>query len=120
MLALTLLGACIDACRVHVPAQACAHVMLGACVEPTVALAPCERGRARNLDDGACLPTRETRDLARTTGVYVDDQDIIECESKADELVASARLGKIACLASEAPPPPVRLARSAKVEHALH
>ena len=100
MLALTLLGAC----RVHVPAKACAHVILGACVEPTLALTPCERGRARDLDDGTCLPTRETRDLARTTGVFVDEQDVIECEAKTDELVASARLGKIACLPAEAPP----------------
>ena len=111
MLALTGLGAC----RVHAPAQPCANVTLGACVEPTLALTPCERGRARNLDDGTCLPTRETRDLARTTGVYVDDQDVIECESKTDDLVASARLGKIACLPSEAPPPscPARSVREA-------
>lgn len=111
MLALTLLGAC----RVHVPPKACAHVMLGACVPPTVALASCERGRARNLDDGACLPTRETRDLARTTGVFVDEHDVIECEAKADELVASASLGKIACLTREVSPPacPARSVRDA-------
>jgi hypothetical protein len=101
MLALTVLSAC----RVHAPARPCDEVMLGACVDPMVALTPCERGRARDLDDGACMSTRDTRNLARATGVFVDEQDTIECESKDDELVASARLGKIACLEREAPPP---------------
>src|SRR5688500_1090970 len=102
MLALTLLVSC----RVHAPAKPCADVMLGACVDRPVALPTCERGRARNLDDGSCATSRETRDLARTAGVYVDDNDFIECEAKSDELVASARLGKIGCIAREAPPVP--------------
>jgi hypothetical protein len=100
MLALTL--AC--ACRVHAPAEPCAEVMLGACIERTAALTTCERGRARDLDDGGCMPTRDTRELARATGVFVDEHDAIECEAKSDELVASTRLGKIACIA-HAPPP---------------
>lgn len=101
MLALSLLGAC----RVHAPTQPCANVILGACVESKVARTSCERGRARNLDDGTCLPTRDTRDLARSTGVFVDDHDVIECEAPSDELVASAALAKIACVAREASPP---------------
>ena len=84
--------------------------MLGACVEPTVALATCERGRARNLDDdGSCLTTRDTRDLARAVGVYVDENDTIECEAKTDELLASLRLQKVGCIAREAPSPPLVL-----------
>jgi hypothetical protein len=105
MLALTFFAAC----RVHAPAKPCAHVMLGACVEPTPTPVACERGRARNLDDGSCVTTRETRDLARTTGVYVDENDAIECEGKADELVASLRLGRIGCIARESPLPPCQV-----------
>jgi hypothetical protein len=102
MLALTTL----IACKAHVPPRSCGEVMLGACVEATVALAPCERGRARNLDDSACMTTRDTRELARSAGVYVDENDAIACEAKEDELVASGRLGRVGCLARQGPPPP--------------
>src|SRR5689334_8587869 len=95
MLALTFLVAC----RVHAPEKACAHVMLGACVDPPPPPVACERGRARNLDDGTCTTTRDTRDLARTAGIFVDENDTIACESKDDELVSSARLGKLGCTA---------------------
>lgn len=101
MLALTML----TACKVHAPVMPCGHVLLGACVDPPVALTPCERGRARNLDDSSCVTTRDTRDLARSAGVYADENDVIECESTADELVASARLGKLACVARPGPSP---------------
>lgn len=76
---------------------------------PPVPLPACERGRARNLDDGTCMTSREARVLARAGGVFVDENDTIDCEAKTDELVASARLGKIGCLArapAEHPCPP--------------
>ena len=78
--------------------------MLGACVDRTPPPAVCERGRARNLDDGSCVTSRDARDLARGTGVYVGEDDVIGCEATADELVASTRLGKIGCVAREPSP----------------
>jgi hypothetical protein len=112
---LALAGLC--ACRVHAPSEPCARVFLGSCVDPMVPLTTCERGRARNLDDGSCTTTRETRELARTAGVYVDENDVIECEDKNEELVASRRIGRIGCIAREGPPPspscPARTLRSA-------
>lgn len=102
MLALTLL----IGCRVHAPTKACAHVMLGACVDPPAPRAECERGRARDLDDDSCATTRDTRDLARALGLFVDDNDTIACESKDDELVSSGRLAKIACFPRPSSPPP--------------
>lgn len=100
MLALTVLVGC----RVQAPPKPCGAVMLGACVEPTVALAPCERGRARSLDDGSCTTARDARDMARTAGVFVDENDVIECESPGDELVASTRLGRVGCILREVSP----------------
>jgi hypothetical protein len=99
----------------HVPAKPCGDVMLGACVAPTVVASPCERGRARDLGDGTCATTRETRDLARAAGVYVDENDVIDCEAKGDELVSSARIGRIGCITRDAPraPCPVRTVRVA-------
>jgi hypothetical protein len=88
--------------------------MLGACVDPVAAEAPCERGRARNLDDGTCTTTRDTRELARAAGVYADDGDVIECEGKLDELVASGRLGRIGCVARQPAPPPPCPARAVR------
>src|SRR5690606_784898 len=92
------------ACKVHTPVRPCeGAITLGACVEPTPSPAACARGRARSLDEGTCISTRDTRELARAVGVFVADEDVIECEAEADELVASPRLGRIGCLAREAP-----------------
>jgi hypothetical protein len=96
-------------CRVQAPSKSCATVMLGACIErldPPALAAPCERGRARRLDQEACATTRETRDLARALGIFVDEHDTIECEAKTDELVADVRRGKIGCVSGGRSPPP--------------
>lgn len=49
----------------------------GSCVEK----APCEEGRALDLTTGECLAHRETRAIASSVGVLVDDTTVLSCEN---------------------------------------
>jgi hypothetical protein len=74
------------------------HLVLGACVSPRIAadfcgttakagargclaLPPCEPGRARDVASGECLPRREVRALASSTGILVGDDEIVKCQA---------------------------------------
>jgi len=48
---------------------------------------PCEKGRARDLATGECLPRREVRALAMEIGMPATEDDVVVCES--GELVGS-------------------------------
>lgn len=99
---MVVLVACAIACTRHPPAaapRACAPgeaVLLGACVVRAPAEA-CGRGRARDLDRGGCATSRDVRGWARAGGIFVGDEDVVACDSDADELVV--RSGRLACVA---------------------
>lgn len=89
------------------PAAGCGAgrvVWLGVCVEAPPEPPRCARGRALDLDRGECLPARDVRELARATGMFLADGDEVICVGD-DDLVASSRFGRLACVAH---PPPRR------------
>lgn len=66
-----------------------------------VARTPCEKGRARELTTGECLPRRDVRALANEIGVGASDVDDVVCErgtlvASIEDTSAPRRLG---CLA---------------------
>lgn len=100
------------------PARACRadqRLALGACVSPPLAARlcgpsaqvtldgcaprpPCERGRARDLDSGACVPARDVRTLASTVGIMVAEDEALVCPD-----------GELVTAVVEASPPGPRL-----------
>ncbi len=95
-----LLGACVSPA---VASQACGASAL-ATLDGCVPRAPCESGRARDLDTGECLPRRDTRAIATSAGILVAEDQIVACPTAAGQLTtgtveAQAAAGlRIGCL----------------------
>lgn len=71
-----------------------------AAASPTgcIARTACEKGRARELGTGECLPRRDVRALANEIGVGASDDDVVVCEkgtlvASVDDTAAPRRLG---------------------------
>lgn len=74
------------------------RLLLGACVSPRIAedhcgpsaiatavdcapRPPCEPGRPRDLANGECLPQRDARAIATSSGILVAEDERLECEA---------------------------------------
>ena len=122
LLAVTL--ATLNACRGPELARSgeCPRVRFGACVSPAIADATCgarrastlagclpkpacEPGRARDLTSGECLAHRESRAIATSVGVLVEDDTVLACEN--DGTLASGVADNAARLGCLPPEPPL-------------
>jgi len=107
-----------------------AFLVLGACVPESVAReycgpfadarpdgctarAPCSRGRARDLDSGACVPRRDVRALAQELGLRVAEDEDLVCEEGAVLVAAHVGQTRLACLPASATAGVPRCARGA-------
>lgn len=77
--------------------------MLGACLAQPAPPARCERGRARDIDDGTCASAAEVRAIARIGGAFVGDDDRVVCAAPSDELLVRRATRKLACVARPVP-----------------